>query len=83
MSKVIGPNGKDVFSIAISYSDGGYRCLDCTMVEALSKTEAIGIGHTMAKNIKGKNIMIHVNDFLGAYDVSTRKIDDYGKQLKS
>jgi len=55
MSKVIGPNGKDVFSIAISYNNDGYRYLDCTMVEALSKTEAVGIGHTMAKNIKGKH----------------------------
>ena len=53
------------------------------MVEAISKTEAIGIGHTMAKNIKGTDVVIHVNDFLGVYDVSTHKTEDYGRQLKS
>ena len=37
MSKVIGPNGKDVFSIAICWSNDGKRYLETTMVEALSR----------------------------------------------
>ena len=81
MSKVIGPNGKDVYYIAICWKEKSKICLQGTMVEALYKMEAKGIGHTMAKNIKGTNIMIHVGDFLGVFDVHTSKSVDYGKSL--
>lgn len=77
----IGPTGKDIFAIAI-YSRYRDRIrLTSAMIEALSKNEALGIAHGMAKNLKG-DVMINVQSVFGPFDAEKMEVRDYDELAK-
>ncbi len=70
--RLIGPNGKDVFAVAIVHINKGDMTVNAAMVEALSHDEARGIAHRMAKSCEGR-VVINVQAQFGAFDVVARK----------
>ena len=69
---VIGPSGKDVYACSFAWRAGGFANLSTALIEALSREEALGIAHLMAKNLP-PGVMINVQSQLGPFDVFTRK----------
>ena len=48
---VVGPNGKDVFSVAYTSKKNGKALIGTVLVEALSKDEAYGLARRWARVI--------------------------------
>lgn len=63
---VIGPNGKDVYALSISFLEKGYRVLISLLVEALSREEAIGMGYRLLekRSKSAKEIQINADSYL-------------------
>lgn len=64
---VVGPNGKDIYAVAVSHRYNSELYTVALMVEALSKDEAYGMVHRMTRNLKGKT-SIYVTNFVGFID---------------
>ena len=77
---VVGPNGKDVFSIAYTHEKNGNLYIGTVLVEALSKDEAYGLVRRWAR-IKGVESIGDI--IVGSGIVMSHAVDAAEKRAES